>query len=112
MSTYYNVEWAQADIVVVKGDDVNFCLDVTENAVAHNFAGETVRAHVRTKNGVFIRGFSTSAGTIITNVNRLQFKDVPFTTWGTYCWDVEVDDGTYIMTIIKGWFKVVRDITI
>ena len=112
MSTYYNVEWATVNIILVKGDTVNFCLDVTENAVNHDFTGETVTAHVRTKNGELIRTFSTGLATILTNVYRLRFYDVPFTQWGQFCWDVEVDDGTYVYTIIKGSFQVHRDITI
>ena len=112
MSTYYNVKWADVNIVIVKGDTVNFCLDVQENAADFDFTGMTVTAHVRDTFGNLIRGFSTSLTTIGTNVYQLHFEDVPFTTWGKYCWDVEVDDGTYIFTIIKGLFTVRRDITI
>jgi hypothetical protein len=112
MSTYYNVEWATANVTLIKGDTINFCLDIDENGADFDFTGMTVTAHVRDSFGNLLRTLSTTDGTIATNVSQLHFEDVPFTTWGNYCWDVEVNDGTYIFTIIKGVWKVRRDITL
>ena len=111
--TAYNVQAAQVDIIVTEGDTINMTFSVTENDVAYDMTGMTIEIDVRKNNGTLIRTFSTTVASVVITVDQFTIVSVtPFSTAGRYKYDVQVTDGTEILTIMKGNFIVQREVTL
>ena len=111
--TAYNVQAAQEDIIITEGDTPNMTYSITENGVAYDMTGMLIEIDVRKNNGTLIRTFSTTAASVVITVDQFTIVSVtPCDTAGRYKYDVQVTDGTEILTIMKGNFIVQREVTL
>lgn len=112
----YNVEAAIIDLFFTKGDTINLTFDdITLNGVAYDMTGFRIDIHVRRKDGLLIRSFSTAGGSpeisIVTDSFTI-YSTTAFDKAGDYEYDVQVFDLTNTYTIIKGNLYVEKEQTI
>jgi hypothetical protein len=74
--------------------------------------GMTIDMHVRDKWDNLIASYSTAAEITIATSSFNISSAVPLTKANRYRYDIQVTDGTEILTIAKGLFIVQKDITV
>jgi hypothetical protein len=110
----YNVEAAYLDLVFTVNDTINITLSVEKNDVAFDMDGMQADIHVRKCDGTLIRSLSSAGGTpeITITDDELAIYGTGFTKVGKFKYDIQITDGTDIMTIVKGNLIVQREVTI
>lgn len=99
----YNVEAVKCDLVFTVNDTISMYFQVERNDVAYDMTGMQIDIHVR-YNGTLIREFSTAglAPEVSILVDTFYIDGVGFTKVGKFKYDVQVTDGTDVITIMKG----------
>lgn len=110
--TAYNVETHVEPLVITEGDTPNWTFSVTLNDVAYDMTGMTINMHVRDKWDNLIASYSTASEITIATSSFNITSVTPFTKANRYRYDIQVTDGTDIMTIAKGLFIIQKEITV
>ncbi len=106
MASVYNVGVSEVDLFFTKGDTINLTFDdITKNGVAYDMTGFKIDIHVRELGGTLLRAFTTTGASPEISISTDSFTIYSltgFTAVGKYKYDVQVNDGTDTLTIIKG----------
>jgi hypothetical protein len=108
----YNVEPAEIDIVISKGDTLAIGLNLKKNDVDYDMSDLQLDMRIQDLNGTLFRHISSSGegpGLIIA-ANQLNIYSTGFTKKGFYKYDIKVTDDTDVFTIIKGTVAVSESI--
>lgn len=113
MTLYFNIEYESADLVFVEGDAIDMTFTVDENDAAYPLTGKQMQMQVRRLDGLLLKDM-TSIGspcgiTIIDNTFHIYCE--AFQESGLFKYDIEVIDGTDIMTIMRGYALVRKQTT-
>lgn len=104
MNTIYNVQAAEVDIVVVKGDtpDVSFSVDL--NGDAYTLTGKQLDMKIKKFDGTVVKTLSSvgASPAITISSDTFNIKTTAFTESGTFKYDMQVTLGTDIYTIMVG----------
>ena len=108
----YNVEAAKIDLFFTRGDSMYLTFDdITRNDVAYDMTGFQIDIHVRSYDRRLIRELSTVTGEITIATDSFTIDADGFTETGIYKYDVQVNDGTHTLTIMKGLLYVEEEQT-
>ena len=113
MSTSYNVQAAEEFIIVTLGDTIDLTYSVDENGSAYDMTDMQLDMDINNKAGTTVKALS-SAGVspaITISTDEFNIATTAFSSSGTYYADLQVTDGTDILTIVKFTFLVERQIT-
>jgi hypothetical protein len=113
MELSYNVEATYLDIHLTKGDTIDMSFSVAMNDVAYDLTGMQIDFIIKNRLGVAIKTLSSAGGSsaITIYLNTYTVITTAITTIGIYKYDVQVTDGSNIMTIQKGNVLVTEEIT-
>jgi hypothetical protein len=111
--TVYNIEPAEQFIMITLGDTIDLSFSVLLNIVAYDMTGMQLDMKIKNKKGTAIKTLS-SAGTspaITISTTTFNISTTPFSDAGVYDYDIQLTDGTDIMTIMFGKINVENQIT-
>jgi hypothetical protein len=104
MSTIYNVQAAEVDIIVIKGDtpDISFSVDL--NAAAYVLTGKQLDMKIKKFDGTVVKTLSSvgASPAITISSDTFNIKTTAFAETGTFKYDLQVTSGTDIYTIMNG----------
>lgn len=114
MTLIYNIEPFVEDWVFTKGDTINMSRGILKNDVAFDMTGMQIDIHIRTYDDRVIKTMSTASLipeiTIAADVFTIYCAG--FSESGDFQFDVQITDGTNILTIGKGRVHVTKEMTI
>lgn len=109
----YAVEAFTEDIVYTSGDHVPISWIIAQNGVAYSMAGMQLDIQVKNKMGVLL--FSLSSAGISPKItiatSTMTFLPDAYTVVGKYRYDIQLTNGTYVMTIGRGAWIIRQEIT-
>jgi hypothetical protein len=113
MEIVYNIEAFHESLHFTKGDTINMSFSVQKNAVDYNMTGMQIDVHVKRYDGSLVKTMTSSGGTpeIIIAGNVFTIYCAGFSTIGIYKYDVQITNGTEILTIGSGILQVVKEYT-
>jgi len=103
-TTIYNVQPAEVDIIVTKGDtpDISFSVDL--NAATYDLTGKQLDMKIKKLDGTVVKTLS-SAGVspaITISTDTFNIKTTAFTEEGVFKYDLQLTSGTDVYTMMKG----------
>ena len=107
------VEAFTEDVVYTSGDRVPISWIVAQNGVAFSMAGMQLDIDVKDKAGNVIFSLSSAGASpkITIATSTMTFIPDAYTVVGKYRYDVQLTNGTYIMTIGRGNWIIRQEIT-
>jgi hypothetical protein len=114
MSTkIFNVEAYSMDIEFTQNDTIDLAFSVTKNKVAYDMTGMTVTMTVRNCNvGKTIIKTLVSPNNITISTSSIHIVSTGFAVKGKYEYDIQVTNGSNILTIAYGSLSVVEEETV
>jgi hypothetical protein len=105
----FNVQPAEIDIRITMGDTFDISFGVALNGADYSLNGKQVDMKIKKFDGTVVKSLSSagSSPAITLNDTTYSINTVGFTEAGTLKYDVQVTDGTKIITIQVG--KVIID---
>jgi hypothetical protein len=113
MNTIYNVQAAEVDIVVTRGDSINMDFAVDLNGANYSMTGKQLDMKIKKFDGTVIKTLS-SAGTlpaIIITTDVFNITTIPFAEEGTLQYDLKLTVDGFVYTIMKGKVIIKKNIT-
>lgn len=116
----YNVQAEIKDIVITAGDTVNISSNVykynltTQAWDLYDMTGMQLDIDITDRKGNIIESYSSAGGTPEITISTSAFNIfslVPFLNMGHYLFDIQLTNGSEILTIRKGWWIVLKQIT-
>jgi hypothetical protein len=113
MPTVYNVEWDEVNIIATKGDTIDVSFSVVLNGTAYNMTGMVLDMIIKELDNTVVRTLASDGLTPAITIATSTFNvtTTPFTLTGRLKYDVQLTDGTDIMTIQKGNIMIVEEVT-
>lgn len=112
-TTVYNVQPAEVDIIVTKGDtpDVSFSVDL--NAATYDMTGKQLDMKIKKLDGTVVKTLSSAGASpaITISTDTFNIKTTAFTDAGVFKYDMQVTSGTDVYTIMKGKILVKEEQT-
>jgi hypothetical protein len=111
--TVFNVEPYEQFIQVTHGDTIDLSFSVALNAVAYDMTGMQLDMKIKNKKGTSVKTLS-SAGTspaITISTTTFNISTTAFADAGMYDYDIQLTDGSDVMTIMYGKIDVTKQIT-
>lgn len=114
MPTIYNAEWEDVNIIATKGDTIDISFAVYNNGVAYDMTGMVLDMIIKELDGVTYRTLASdgTSPAITISTSIFNITTTAFTAAGRYKYDVQVTDGTDIITIQKGNIFITEEVTI
>jgi hypothetical protein len=109
----YLVEAQKKNIYITQNDTSPLSYSVALNGVAHDMTGMQLDMTVINYAGVVIKSWSSAGGTPAITISTTTFSIAvdAFTDIGVYKYDLQLTDGSDIMTIMKGRILVTNEET-
>lgn len=111
----YNVQPAVVDIIITKGDTFKVSFQVKMNAVSYSLTGKILDMKVKKIDigGAVVKTLSSAGAlpAIVITTDSFAINTTGFTEPDNLKYDVQVTDGTDILTIQKGRIIVEEEIT-
>ena len=115
MSIFYNIEPFKVDLSAVQGDKIIYSFNVTINDVAFDMTGYVVEMHVRRKDGLLLKSWSSVGTSEITiTIDVLDFYADGFDESGIFDYDLQIRDPVplgNLLTIMFGQQIVQKQFT-
>lgn len=108
----YNIQPAEVNIEITKGDSFNIAFAVALNSVAYPLTGKQLDMMVK-KVGTIVKTLSSVGSSPAITIIAEQFiiNTSPFTEVGTFKYDIQITDNGIIQTFQKGLIIVSEEIT-
>jgi hypothetical protein len=113
MTTIYNIEWDDVNIIVTKGDTIDLSFSVALNAVAYDMTGMVLDMIIKELDNTVVRTLASdgTSPAITISTSTFNISTTAFPSVGRLKYDIQLTDGTDIMTIAKGNIIVLEEIT-
>jgi hypothetical protein len=100
----YAVEAFTEDIVYTAGDVVPISLIIAQNGVAFSMAGMQLDIDIKDGSGTVLFSLSSAGGSpkIVISTSTMTILPDAYTIVGRYKYDIQLTNGSYIMTIGRG----------
>jgi hypothetical protein len=113
MTTIYNVQPAEVDIIVTRGDSINMDFTVDLNGANYSLTGKQLDMKVKKFDGTVVKTLS-SVGTspaITITADAFNITTTAFAEVGTLKYDLQLTVAGAVYTIMKGMVIIKEDIT-
>jgi hypothetical protein len=113
MTLVYNIEGFKEDWIFTQGDTINMARSVLQNGIIYDMTGMQIDIHVRRLDGLLIKTMTSSGMSpeIIILINVFTIYCTGFTEIGALKYDVQITDGSDILTIGSGNIYVLKEFT-
>lgn len=103
----------ELNIKMVKGDSFSFTVEIGEKKVNIDKAFFTVKNNEDDSTAVIKKSLTNGISKVADNkyLVRLTPRDTKYLDIKSYFYDLEITIGNSVYTVIKGLFKLVKDIT-
>lgn len=111
MTLSYNIESAKEDIIFKQNDTIDFSYLVYLNDVLFDMTGIQMDIMFKRKDGLLVKKLSTVTGEIIITTSMYSCYTTGFLDANVLDYEVQLTDGTQIMTIQEGSAYSRKEIT-